>query len=384
MRFIKNGLALAIGLLIALVILEIFLRLYTPFNVRVKGNKIMLPINRVYTIKDVGIEGLDETIVHTKNELGFRGPKLPENFEDHLTIIATGGSTTEGFYASDGKDWPNVLRQYLEPTFPNLWLNNAGFDGFSTFGNQMLLEDTLVELKPDVILFFLGINDVGAKSPSEAELIPTKKIPWSSFRNVVLAFSRKSEVVSLAINLYRSYRAQNLGVGHERIILEEVPEHEGIIDVEDTLDMHRKNYLKGYRQRLQTIIETSRAAGIEPVFLTHPALYGNAVDPKTGVDLGKIKINNLNGDISWKVVELYNETMRNLAAEEDVFLIDLAKNLEKNSLYFYDFYHSTNQGMQEIGRLVYEALCPFLQERYPDQVSGSCLHLPPFTDIKGP
>ena len=40
-----------------------------------------------------------------------------------------------------------------------VWLNNAGLDGHSTFGHEILLRSHIIKLKPDMIIFLTGIND---------------------------------------------------------------------------------------------------------------------------------------------------------------------------------------------------------------------------------
>lgn len=367
---LKNSLGVLSGLLIVFLLMEGFLRVYNPFGFRMKGDKIILPRNQVYTINNVTIRGLDSTVIHTKNSLGFRGPELPtppESFKNSLSIVAIGGSTTETFYLSDGKDWPNLLRGKLEENFDDLWLNNAGFDGFSTFGQRILLEDTLADLKPKVVLFLMGINDVGAKNPNVADRFGTGEIPWTSLRNIALSLSKKSEVVSLMVNIARSYQAKDLGVGHQEIRLEQVPVFKALLNKKSILAQHQENYVPGYRQRIEALAVRTRELGMEPVFITHPALYGDgeAVDPVTGVDLGQVTVGEWNGAVSWDVLELYNDAMREVAQGNGIFLIDLARLLEKNSLYFYDFIHYTNRGSEAVAEIVYEELYPFLQEQYP-------------------
>jgi hypothetical protein len=60
---ITNTLLLLTGCLISLIILEGFLRIYNPFDVRIKGDKIVLPVNRNYSYK-INVDGLDNIINH--------------------------------------------------------------------------------------------------------------------------------------------------------------------------------------------------------------------------------------------------------------------------------------------------------------------------------
>ena len=156
---LKNMLALLLGLLLALVLLEGLIRIFEPIEFRVRGNKLQLFINRNFIIKDLGIPKLDQVIYLNTNWLGFRGKNPPKDFIDYLTIIAVGGSTTYCPYNSEGKTWVDLLGKKLEKPFPKLWINNAGWDGVSTIGHLVLMEDIIVKLKPKVVLFLVGAND---------------------------------------------------------------------------------------------------------------------------------------------------------------------------------------------------------------------------------
>src|SRR5277367_5478933 len=117
--------------------LEIFLRIYNPFHFRIKGDKIILPVSQVTTIRNNINPKLDSVIINTRNKLGFRGPEMPENFKNYLSIITVGGSTTECKFLNDDKTWPYLTGKILENYFRNIWLNNAGLDGHSTYGHQI-------------------------------------------------------------------------------------------------------------------------------------------------------------------------------------------------------------------------------------------------------
>src|SRR5687768_8398818 len=90
-----NLLLLAGGCAAALVLLELFLRLYNPLGVRIRGDRIVLPRNFRETMVNTENRKLAPTIVFSKNSLGFRGPEPPRDFDAHLTLLAVGGSTTE-------------------------------------------------------------------------------------------------------------------------------------------------------------------------------------------------------------------------------------------------------------------------------------------------
>src|SRR3989339_1630006 len=83
---VKNILVLLISLVLVLGICEIILRVYNPLGFRIKGDKIILPINKKEIIHhEHGLGKLDLVVVHQRNSLGFRGPEPPADFSRDLT-----------------------------------------------------------------------------------------------------------------------------------------------------------------------------------------------------------------------------------------------------------------------------------------------------------
>ena len=97
----KNFLFALYLFFIVFVSLEIILRIYNPFHFRLKGDKIILPVNQVEVIRNEINPRLDKIIINKRNSLGFRGPEKPREFEKALSIITVGGSTTECHFLSD-------------------------------------------------------------------------------------------------------------------------------------------------------------------------------------------------------------------------------------------------------------------------------------------
>jgi lysophospholipase L1-like esterase len=350
----------AIQAIVVLLLLEIALRIYNPVPIRVRGNEIVLPVKQVYTFDNGFTHKIDRTTVHTKNSLGFRGPDPPANFASRLTIVTIGGSTTESLFLSDGHTWTDAMTRRLDPEFPGVWVNNAGLDGHTTFGHLILLKSFIVRLHPKVALFLVGANDVGLDQPRTFDegVLPTA----GGFRYAANAIAARSELVSILWNVMRAGRARARGLGHSEIDLTTV-EHRGVApDVLEETEREYRQYLPGYAQRLEQIAELTRANGITAVWITQPALFGDSIDPTTGVDLAMAKVNGRgNGHLEWRLLEMNNDVLRRVAAERNMPLIDLARELPKDSRYFYDFLHFTNEGSEKVGEIVARELVPVLK-----------------------
>ncbi len=356
----KNSLLLLAGVVLSLIVLEVALRLFPPFEMRFKPDRIVLPVNKRYIFDNTEKfpTKLPGTTVHTKNSLGFRGAPPPADLGDYLSIITIGGSTTECFYLSDGKTWTDLLGVKLARDFPKVWVNNAGLDGATTYRHLLLLEDYVVKLKPNLVLFLVGINDVGVGEIHD--------LPQGGFGGWLKSMTNRSEVYSLGLNLYRYLVARHRGLHHEEIDLKA----QGTLTVpeavkQEAIARYRDRYLKFYRERLEKLVRVSRRHGIEPVLITQPTLYGPGIDPVTGVDLARIKVSETqNGGLLYAEMDLYNETLRQVGQREGVLVIDLAREMPRNSAYYYDYLHYTEAGAAAVAEIIYRDLRPFLAAHY--------------------
>jgi lysophospholipase L1-like esterase len=364
----KNVLALALGVVLAVVVLEGLIRVFEPIEFRVRGNKLQLPVNRKWVVKAPGVPGLDPVIDHRTNWLGFRGENPPKNFADYLTILTVGGSTIHCRNISEGKTWTDLLGKKLKQNFPQLWINNAGIDGQTTFGHLILMEDVIVPLKPKVVLFLVGANDQRCEASNKHDLRFLKKMDDSSLGRFIDSLLARSEVYHYGINLIRYYKARKWGLLHRPVDLakarhREVPEQQ----IEAAKEEQRQKYLKPYAQRLTQLIDLARENHIVPVLITQPYLLGQGRDDRTGADLATVEDMGAsgNGKLGWAILELYNDVVRQVGHDQGVFTIDLAREMPKSSRNFYDYYHYTNAGSAEIADIIYRHLNPFLQQKAP-------------------
>ncbi len=354
---------LSVQLVIAFALLEVALRIYNPIPARVRGSDIVLPARHVYRF-DNGetARKIDRLTVHTKNVLGFRGPDPPRDFADRLTVLTIGGSTTEGLFLTDGKTWTDELTRQLEPQFPGVWVNNAGIDGHTTYGHLVLLRSFVVNLHPKVAIFLIGANDVGLEAPNTFD--DGIVLSQTGVRRAVNSLARYSETVSLGLNLARAAVARNRGLGHSELDVRRATHLVLNPEAMNRTEADYEKYLPGFAERLRQIGALTRANGIEPVFVTQPALFGDVVDPATAVNLAEVQVNGRgNGHLEWRLLERVNTQTRRVANESGILLIDLAAELPKDSTYFYDFLHFTNEGSTRVGQIVASHLIPHLRQK---------------------
>ena len=206
-------------------------------------------------------------------------------YKEHLSIIAVGGSTTECFYLSDGKSWPELLAPLLGKSFGRVWVNNAGMDGHSTFGHAVLLKDYLLGLKPRAIVFLTGLNDMGLAGAGPYDKLLTGEGDRPLAARLFLKAAAHSRTLALAQNIYLYSLAKKAGLAHSQMDLKSLKPVSAGPELAKTLRARHAPFVQAYALRLKALVSLSRQNGIEPVIATQPLLCGKGKDPETGTDL---------------------------------------------------------------------------------------------------
>jgi lysophospholipase L1-like esterase len=354
---VKRTARIALSLAFGLLLLEIALRIYDPLPFRVRGNRLVLPRRQSYTFHVGPSTKLDAVVHHTKNSLGFRGPELPRDWARRFTVFTVGGSTTECLFLSDGRTWTDQLARRLADVRADAWVNNAGLDGQSTFGHLVLMRDVIGPMHPNIVLFLVGVNDVARDRANSYDSALSVEAP-SEWRRALAFGAEHVELLALAQNLARARQAREAGFGHSEVVLNK--ERRLAMDddvIARVLERHRVTFVEGYVSRLRQLVAVTRADGIQPVLITQPALYGEAVDPTTGVDLRFVQSSGgANGLLDWRLLDFYNDGTRQVGRDTHVPVVDLARELPKDSRYFYDYIHYSNAGAERVGDLVFDGL----------------------------
>lgn len=340
-------------MVVACVLIELVLRFYNPFAAPLRGEEITPIAHSKKVYSNDRNPKLRSNIEVSTNSLGFRGPEPSESTE--LSVVMVGGSTTFCPMNSDQDHWPALVGKQLTQDFQNLWWNNAGMNGHSTRGHLQLMERFIVPLKPDIVVFLVGINDTPVqRTTNDRRNEKQSKGLKSVLRNLLY----KSEIVNTISNLSRSRQAVNDGLirslnfDFKRRNLKEMSQEE-----REAFLTSREEIARGFLERMESLIDICKKNSIEPVLITQPTVLGPSIDPSTGIDLGKLEYAGINGELLWDYLNgLINQKTRDLAEKYDVPLIDLAESMEKDSQYYWDFHHYSVEGNKRVASLIYPEL----------------------------
>lgn len=330
---LKKLFSVLFGLIFAFVLCEIVLRIYNPFQSRVRGNEIILKSNyKRKSVIDPGIPGLDPIVFYSTNSLGFRGPEpIRDRRENEIRVLTVGGSTTECSLLSDDSTWSARLYARLRKDNGNVWLNNAGLDGCSTFGHLILMRDYVVGLKPDYVIFLVGINDLVKSSFSNEDgfLLHRKEAWW---RKMI----KRSELITLISNIYEASKSHKADVAHgsDPMGYRNNALNTGDSSFRRQTEEGLKTYIPEYLGRIGKLHDICRDNGIKPIFVTQPKFDDDSA-------------------YSWQVMLRYNDSLISWCRERNVPCIDLGRSMPKEIRYYYDQVHYTNAGAAKVADLLY-------------------------------
>ena len=362
---IKNLKALLFGVILALLLCELVLRIYNPLRNFSRHGDLLLPASQQTVFVNKWLPQLDKQIRYSRNELGFRGKMPTDSIHKLNSIICIGGSTTECRFLSDDQTWPHLLQQQLQTTVPGLWINNAGIDGHSTFGHQLLLKEYIAPLKPRYVLLLTGINDVETGQPQLYDEMNRNAIQFHSVKGFIKSLFNKTETGATLFQLYAMKLAYKKGLVHKDVQFAALPDTLLQPSYMQAQQLLQQPYLSSYRNRLQQIITLCKTHHITPVLLTQPSLFGAYKDASLNLLMdfkylpGEQPVrNNL---LKGQILESYNEVVRSFAGQTPV--IDLAKLMPKQTNLYYDFIHFNKSGAAQVAVVIARELQPLLLQQ---------------------
>ncbi len=383
---LKRVVLLAISLAIPLVLFEIGLRVFAsvpdPFE---RGTLIEwwdappnryvpsahVPASRTFHPDPEILPGLTESVTFTTNAFGFRSPRLRtiEKPDSQLRIFAIGGSTTECSYLDDADAWPEGVQERLAAVLPNVDVVNAGHSGDTTRDHIPLLAQRVVPFRPDFVLLLAGANDIGLQMASDYS--PLRQDSRSSLR---ILEPRLKELVQSRLS--RRSHVARLGILAGRRLTTQTDQNNPIQDeygrwVEDMraemrslplVEVDVERYpLPEFSQNLRSLIGIARSNGIEPVLLTQPALWGAEAGAwESRLWTARTADYRFSHAQAAEILDRFNDVTRAVAAELNVPLVDLAREISRSPDFYYDDEHFTIRGAQAVADAVARSLLPIV------------------------
>lgn len=297
--------------------------------------------------------GYDRRILITINRYGLRGsaPSVPKP-PGRVRVVALGGSTTFGYSVADGEDWPSQLGRILGERYEVL---NAGRPGATSFRNFSYLRDHLLRLEPDLVVLYEGFNDMWRAVRRHAgdqpdygivdEHLPGNQgpldqgppLPWP-WRPSFLA--------------YRGAQWSARHLGERRPAWPEPAVGPGPFRFDPAV-------VAIYERNLGAMVRLCRSRGVRPVLATFAACDDPSSPPAEAQRRLRYvmrEMPQLDTDTGRQAMDLYREVTRQVAREEAVPLVDLARRMTKDLSAYVDTVHFTPAGERALAELLAEEL----------------------------
>jgi lysophospholipase L1-like esterase len=291
-------------------------------------------------------------VFFTVNRVGLRGkaPALPKPVGT-LRIVCLGGSTTFGYHVTDGEEWPARLGERLGRD-GRIEVLNAGRPGATTWNDFRALRDRLIRLEPDVVILYEGFNDLWRAVRRHAAVQDDygsveEDVP-PTWEPLDLGPPRGWPMRLSFGGFYAGRRLESLL--DRRRTPRPVPDleqlfHPAIVDL--------------YATNLAAMIRLCRAHDMVPVVAT----FAGCDDAQADAEEGRRRLRYVIEEIppldvptALRGMELYRDQTRQVARREGAPLVDLARQMPKDTAFYSDTVHFTPRGEDRLSELLVAAL----------------------------
>jgi len=290
---------------------------------------------------------------------------MPSKIHDdpQLTLAFVGGSTTECAYVGEENRFPYLVGRLLEKkTGLRTDAYNAGKAGNTSLHSLDVLLNKVIPVKPDIAIMMHNVNDLAVlifektfwtKNPYRSPLVEIKP----SFKTAMKSIEESFHIMR---DLYIPHLSRQIKNFYHYIFRNSpsVDEFKQARGYKIKIDKHR--LVSEFSMNLQTFIDISRARKITPVLMTMANRLKDNPDPfilsleRTTVESGT----GLNYKEFKELVDLFNQTIREVAAANKVFVVDLDRKVPKEKELMYDFVHLNDAGSKYVADIIAAELDP--------------------------
>jgi lysophospholipase L1-like esterase len=292
------------------------------------------------------------------NSMGFRSP---EPVAGKVRVLTFGASETFGLYESPGKEYPRQLEQALQRHgMPDAEVVNIALPGLRV-GHAEYLARAVRELQPTWVVIY----------PTPASYIETEQPYCGPHAAQSLRIPEPAVQLRLAGKMGEQAKQvvpPAMAVALKRLSIRLAERHMTPVDRLPQTAIDR------YRDDVACTIDTAEALGVKVVLATHATAFGPDLQPGDGRMLSTWRsyYPELREAGFLDMERRANESLRTLAAQRGLPLIDAAARIPGGRQTFADFVHFTDEGARQMGDL---AAAVLLQRgnRLEVQVAGGSL-----------
>jgi hypothetical protein len=279
-----------------------------------------------------------------------------------ISLVFLGDSVTAELLVDEEKRFPYLTGVFLEKEI-GIRINsyNASRTANNTLNTLDILLNKIIPLKPDIAIMMHNNNDVA--------IMLYEKSYWNSSKTRRLIFDVNEYLLSNFFKIERDKfipnisRELRLAGARVRTLLKN--RDKDINDDEFAKMRHTKvNYnasemVEQFEMNLQTFITICKIRKITPALMTMASRFTENPDKAI---MDRFKTVAISYQEYKRLFDLFNDSIRRKAKENDILLIDLAATMPQKKDYIYDVIHYNNDGSIKASEIIKDKLKPLLQQ----------------------
>ncbi len=257
---------------------------------------------------------------------------------DKLYIMCLGGSTTQ-YKDSNKRGWPNRVQEILRNHYgdDNIVVENLGMQWYSTLHTMINYQVNLRHRKPDVIIVMHAINDLLHNADFSYFSNGKFREDYGHFYGPVNRLIKRETFIgsmSSKISFFRNHQDRQI------------------------IEARQFPGLEPFNRNLNTIIDIAEKDSTRIFLMTQPFLFRDDYTPEEAEAFYMINMEAIGEDKKWDVesglfgMRMYDDTVRKIAMDRGIPLIDLEPQVPKTLEYFDDDVHYADPAFDKVANYV--------------------------------
>ena len=291
---------------------------------------------------------------------GFIEPSKKYTNPD-MSLVFIGGSTTECRYVDEEHRFPYLVGVLLEQqTGIKINSYNAARSGNHSLNSLDILLNKVFPIKPDIVVMLENINDLTIllyessywnRNSSRSVIFDINKEIDANFLKVI----RDRYIPNLAMAMHNFDNTIRLLWKSNKKSRDEFAHIRGKNIIVDKSAM-----VEQFEMNLQSFIYLCKARNIIPVIMTMPSRFKEKPDQ---IILDAFNNPPLDYFQFKQIFDLFNKSILKKAQENNIMVIDLAKEIPQENEFMYDIVHYTDKGARKVADIISGRLQPVVSTR---------------------
>ena len=295
------------------------------------------------------------------DENGFIMPSKKYDNAD-ISLVFLGDSVTAELLVDEEKRFPYLTGVFLEKEM-GIKINsyNASRTANNTLNTLDILLNKIIPIKPDIAIMMHNNNDVA--------IMLYEKTYWNNSPTRRLIFDVNEYILTNFFKIMRdkfipnTSRELRLAGARLRTLLKPRDLEKGndeFAKIRNTkVNYNAAEMVEQFEMNLQTFITICKIRKITPVLMTMASRFTEYPDKDIMARFQTVVISYQEYK---RLFDLFNDSIRRKAIENDILLIDLATTMPQKKDYIYDVIHYNNNGSIKASEIIKDKLKPLLQQ----------------------